>query len=107
MKTKGDAHEDFLLLFQRTGVPDQLIMDGFKEQVLILFKNNCSEAGCILKQIEPYYSQQNATEGTIRELKHGSGRNIKRSHIPNKLWNHCLEMEGLICSHNVLGIFKL
>ena len=34
IKTKGSAHEALLLLFQRTGVPDPLIVDGSKEQVL-------------------------------------------------------------------------
>ena len=33
MKRKGEAHEALSLLFQRTGVPDNLIVDGSKEQV--------------------------------------------------------------------------
>ena len=54
MKTKGDAHEALLLLFQRTGVLDHLIVDGSKKQVLSSFKKKFSEAGCCLKQMEPY-----------------------------------------------------
>ena len=34
MKTKCDAHESFLSLFQWMGVPDHLIVDESKEQVL-------------------------------------------------------------------------
>ena len=42
MKSKGDAHEDILLLLQLAGVPDQLIVDGSREQVLGSFKKKCS-----------------------------------------------------------------
>ena len=50
MKTKGRTHECISLLFQWTGVTDQLIVDGYKEKVLGLFQKNCSEVGYCLKQ---------------------------------------------------------
>ena len=90
MNAKGDAHEALLLLFQQTGVPDHLIVDGFREQVMCPFKKKCSEAGCHLKQTEPYSLLQKAAEGTIRELKSGSGRKINKPRSPKKLWDHCL-----------------
>ena len=49
MKTKGNNNEDILLILQRMGVPDHLIVDKSKEQGLVSFKNNCSEAGFHLK----------------------------------------------------------
>ena len=107
MKRKGEAHEALSLLFQRTGVPDNLIVDGSKEQVQGDFKKKCSEAGCRLKQTEPYSPWQNAAEGSIRELKRGAGRKMTKSGSPKKLWDHCLELEGLIRSHTALDIYKL
>ena len=50
MKTKGNAHEALLLLFQWKGVPDHPILDRSKEQDLVLFKKKCSQAGCLLKR---------------------------------------------------------
>ena len=41
MKRKSEAHEALSLLFQRTGVPDNLIVDGSKEQVQGDFKKKC------------------------------------------------------------------
>ena len=86
MKTKGGSHEALLLISQRTGVLDHLIVDGSKEQVLGSFKRKCSEAGYCLKQMKPYSPRQNATEGTIREPKRRSVRNITKSCSANKLW---------------------
>ena len=107
MKRKGEAHEALSLLFQRTGVPDNLIVDGSKDQVQGDFKKTCSGAGCRLKQTEPYSPWQNAAEGSIRELKRGAGRKMTKSGSPKKLWDHCLELEGLIRSHTALDIYKL
>jgi len=60
-----------------------------------------------LKQTEPYSPWQNAAEGSIRELKRGAGRKMTKSGSPKKLWDHCLELEGLIRSHTALDIYKL
>ena len=38
MKNKGNAHGDLLFLFQWTGVTYHLIVDVFKEQVLVPYK---------------------------------------------------------------------
>ena len=34
MKNKSNVHEALYLLFQRTDVPDKIIVDGSKEQAL-------------------------------------------------------------------------
>ena len=69
MKTKGDVYGALPLLFRWMGVPDQLIVDVSKDQLLGSFKKKCSEAGCYLKQTEPYSPWKNAAEGNTRELK--------------------------------------
>ena len=62
---KSDAHEALYLLFQRTGVPDKMIVDGSKEQVLDSFRKKCTEAGCRLKQTKLHSPLKNAAEGSV------------------------------------------
>ena len=90
MKTKGNTHENIYLLFQRTGVPYHLLVDGYKEQVLGSFKKKSLEVGCRLKQTEPYSPWQNATKETVIDIKRGAGKNKTKSRIPKNLWDHCL-----------------
>ena len=59
IKKKRDAHEALSTLFQRTGVPDKMIVDGSKEHVLGKSQNKCLEVGCQLKQTEPSSPWQN------------------------------------------------
>ena len=59
-----------------------------------------------MKQTEPYSLCQNATEGTIIDLKRGSGRKMTKSRSPKRLRDHCLELEGIICSNTAHDIFK-
>ena len=49
MKLKSDAHKTVSLLFQRDGVPLDIIMDGSKEQTLGRFRDKCQEANCRVK----------------------------------------------------------
>ena len=107
MKTKDNSHEDILLMFQQAGVTDHLIGDGSKDKVLGSFKKKCSESGCRLKQTEPYSMWQKSAEGMIRELKRGAGMKTTKSRIIKKLSDHCLELEGIICSHTAHAIFNL
>ena len=53
MAKKGDAKETIYLLFQRDGVPTNMIVYGSKEQTLGDFKRKVVEAGCQLRQTEP------------------------------------------------------
>jgi hypothetical protein len=40
----------------------------------------------------------NAAEGSIRELKHGTSCKMLKTGSLKTLWDHCIELEGLICS---------
>ena len=46
MKKKSDAHNALSLIFQRMGVPDKMIVDGSKGQVLSNLQKKIPEAGC-------------------------------------------------------------
>ena len=88
MKNKGNAHGDLLFLFQWTGVTYHLIVDVFKEQVLVPYKKNFSNEDCRLKQTRLYSLWQNATEGKIRDLKRRAGRNMTKSRRSKQLSDH-------------------
>ena len=106
MKRKGEAHEALSLLFQREGVPPVMIVDGSKEQTSNEFRRKLKEADCHLRQTEPYSPWMQAAEGAIRELKRGVTRKMTRTGSPKALWDHCIELEALIRSHTVNGIYK-
>ncbi len=47
----------------------------------------------------------NAAEGCIRELKRGTSRKMLKTGSPKTLWDHCIELEGLICSSTCNTIY--
>ena len=107
MKRKGEAHEALSLLFHESGVPHTMVADGSKEQMMGDFRKKARQADCYLKQTEPYTPWSNAAEGSIKELKRGTGRQMLKRRSPKRLWDHCAELQGLIRSHTDLGIFSL
>lgn len=107
MANKSDAHEALSLLFARDGVPAALIMDGSKEQILGEFRKKAREAGCHVKQTEPYSPWSNAAEGCIRELKRGAARKMVKTKSPKVLWDDCLELEAYIRSNTAHDIYEL
>ena len=50
MRKKSQAHEGLSIMFQREGVPNTLIMDNVKEQLLGEFRKKCREVGTRVKQ---------------------------------------------------------
>jgi hypothetical protein len=69
MGKKFQSHEALSLLFQHKGVPNVMIMDGSKEQLLAQFQHKCWQASVHVKQTEPYSQWQNATKGAILWIK--------------------------------------
>jgi hypothetical protein len=106
MKRKGDAHEALSLLFKRDGVPHEMRLDDSKEQTQGNFKRKLNEANCHMKMTEPYSPWQQAAEGCIRELKRGVSRKMLKTGSPKRLWDHCIELEGLIRSHTANDIYS-
>jgi hypothetical protein len=98
MTRKGETHETLSLLFHRDGVPPTMVFDGSKEQCQGHFKKKLCEADCHPRQTEPYSPWQQAAEGCIRELKRGVSRKMINTSSPRVLWDHCIELEGLIRS---------
>jgi hypothetical protein len=105
LKQKGEAHEALSLMFKPDGVPPEMILDGSKEQVKGAFRRKLKEVNCHLRVTEPYLPWQQAAEGCIRKLKQGVSRKMIKTGAPKHLWDHCIELEGLICSHTTNDIY--
>jgi hypothetical protein len=96
MASESQAHEALFLFHQREEVPNVMVMDGSKEQLLGKFCHKCWQAGSHIKQTEPYTPWPNAAEGAICELKWGVGCEMVHSCALKWLWDECLEWEALI-----------
>jgi hypothetical protein len=105
MTTKSDAHESLLLLFHRDSVPPTMIFDGLKEQTLGNFKRKLREADCHARQTEPYSLWQQAAKGCIRKLKRGVSGKMTKTGSLKVLWDHCIELEPLVCSNTSNDIY--
>jgi hypothetical protein len=90
MAKEKDAHEALSLLFHQDGVPNVMVMDGTKAQIQGDFLRKLRKAGCHTKQTDPHTPNSNASEGSIRELKRGVGREMVMSGAPKRLWDDCL-----------------
>jgi hypothetical protein len=98
MTRKGEAYETLSLLFHRDGVPPTMVFDGSKEQCQGNFKRKLCKADCHARQTEPYSPWQQAAEGCICELKQRVSHKMFKADSPRVLWDHCIELEGLIRS---------
>ena len=98
MQKKSDAHEGLSTLFKRDGVPNNLIMDGSKEQTLAKFRTKCRESDCHVKQVEPHSPWSNSCEGTIKMVKQAAGMDLRKSKCPKVLWDDCIERQCYIRS---------
>ncbi len=98
MTRKGEAHEALSLLFYCDGVPLTMVFDSSKEKCQGDFKRKLCKADCHARQTEPYSPWQQAAEGCIRELKRGVSHKTVKTGSPRVLWDHCIELEGLIHS---------
>jgi hypothetical protein len=107
MKTESEAHYTLYSLFKDIGVPNKMVMDNAKTQVLGKFRQKSREADCRVKSTEPHTPFSNAAESAIRELKKATGRRLTASGCPKRLWDDCMELESFIRSHTALDIWQL
>ncbi len=105
LTTKSDAHESLSLLYHWDGVPLTMILDSWKEQTLGNFKKKLRDADCHATQTKPYSPWQQAAEGCIHKLKWGVSRKMMKTGSPKVLWDHCIELEALLCSNTSNDIY--
>ena len=94
MEKKSKSHDGLSTMFTRDGVPNVLIMDNLKEQIIGDFRKKAEEADFWIRQTELYSPWSNAAEAAIRELKKGSARKMLRKQYPKRLWDDCMELEA-------------
>ncbi len=82
-----------------------MVFDGLKEQCKGDFKKKLHEADCHARQTEPYSPWQQAAEGCIRELKCEVSHKMIKTGSPRVLWDHCIELEALICSSTSNNVY--
>jgi hypothetical protein len=107
LRTEADAHQALSLIAQCDGLPEVLVMDGYKAQTKGEFCRKCREFYIHVKQLEGYNSKSNAAEGGVRKLKRGTGREQLRANISKVLWDHCRRQQAYVRSHTALDIFSL
>jgi hypothetical protein len=105
MTRKGEVYETLSLIFHRDGVPPTMVLDGSKEQCKADFKRKLHEADCHARQTEPSSPWQQAAEGCIRKLKCGVSHKMIKTGSLRVLWDHCIELESLICSSTCNNIY--
>ena len=87
-KTKGD-HPDALMRFiHDVGVPQTLVTDGAKELTDGQAGATCQEYRIDQKVTVPYSPWQNLAEASIRELKRGVRRVIRRTGAHIRTWSY-------------------
>ncbi len=75
-----------------------MVFGGLKELCQGDFEKKLCKSDCHARQTEPYSPWQQAAEGCICELKWGGSRKMIKTGSPRVLWDHCIELEALICS---------
>ena len=77
-----------MLLIHDTGVPQTLVSDGGKELFEGKSRDVCREYNIDMKVKVPYSPWQNLAKGTIRELKKGIQRVLRRTGVHIRLWSY-------------------
>jgi hypothetical protein len=90
MARKADAElalKSFIMEFE---VPDELTIDGSKEQNSkgTEFMKNCRRNNIRVTRTEPERPNQNPAEGVIREVRRRWFRTMIRKWVPPKLWDY-------------------
>jgi hypothetical protein len=83
----GLALKSFIMEF---GVPDDLTIDGSKEQNSkgTEFMKSCRRNNIRVTRTEPERPNQNLAEGVIREVRRRWFRTMIRKRVPRKLWDY-------------------
>ena len=64
-----ERHDSLSVLFERDGVPNNMVMDSANTQIQNDYKKKYTELGCHTIQVEPYSPWRNSCEIAIKMLK--------------------------------------
>ncbi len=90
MATKKDAGLAFKEFIKDYGVPEELTIDGSKEQNAkgTVFNKACRANDVKVTRTETERSNQNPAEGVIREVRRKWFRTMIRKRVPRRLWDY-------------------
>ena len=90
MARKADAGQALKTFVMELGVPDELTIDGSKEQNMpgTVFMKCCRKNDIKVTTTEPERPNQNPAEGVIREVRRRWFRTMIRKRVPRKLWDY-------------------
>ncbi len=90
MQRKADAGLALKTFVMELGVPEELTIDGSKEQNMpgTEFMKCCRRNDIKVTRTEPERPNQNPAEGVIREVRRRWFRTMIRKRVPRKLWDY-------------------
>ena len=107
MKLKSKALEYLSMLFKRDGIPPKIIVDKSKDKSLGKVASKCREADCHLVNTDPYSPCIMYSKVCIKHLNKGLSLKMLKSASPERLWDHCIELEALIRLNTAIDIYSL
>jgi hypothetical protein len=100
-------HETLNLFLGRYGIPESMISDGAKSYTGGQYFNKAKQEGIFCKFTDPYSPWQNQAESEIREVKRLASKWRVKSQIPQRLWDHAIELASIVCSHLALDLYQV
>ena len=82
-------------------------MENFKEKYLGESRRKYRESDCHLNNYEPYSPWKISSEGWIKDLNKAPSRKLVSTGLPKVLWDHCIELMVLICSHTAHTAYEI
>ena len=107
MKKEANAKYAFRQFFKTIGVPDAIICDGAKAQVMGESKKICQEVGTTIRQLERNSPWSNRAELYIGLLKRAIRKQLKKSNCPLALWDFCAQRCALVNNVTAKDLFQL
>ena len=107
LKSKGLVGTALMSLVQDAGIPQTLVTDNAPEEIGGDFEAICHRFHIKQKQTVPYSPWSNLAEASIREMKVGIRRAMRRSRAPKRLWCYCGEWIAAIRRLTALDIPQL
>jgi hypothetical protein len=107
MRKESDVHHAVRLFFKEIGVPDAIICDNAKAQVLGKTQELCRMAGTLIRQIEPHSPWANRAELYVGLFKKGIGNSLKSTDCPMVLWDYCVERNAKVNNVTAKDLFQL
>ena len=107
MKTESEVHKAYKHFFKAVGVPDAIVSDGAKAQVMGQTKTLCNEVGTTIRQLERHTPWSNRAELYIGLLKRAIRKELKRTDCPLALWDYCAQRCAMVNNVTAKDLFQL